>query len=173
MRNAKMEVQKLNHKILSAFGMCLGNDASQLKRISSWAVNVVNVSYIVVFAAMPSIANMYVNADNLQNCLLAAYQAVAFSCCACLYLTFAKKKTVVHSVFVDCSRIVSERKRWSNDFRYERTERKCHRGVFVFLVPLSIIFVGNCVVASSHSIISDVLKGRLEPFKWYRPYRMT
>lgn len=170
--NSKMEVQKLNHKILFALGMCLRSDASQLKRIASTAVNVLLVIFVIAFGVNSSVAYMYTHADNLQNCLLSAYQVAAYISCTGVYVTFAMQKAIVHNVFIDCSRIAIQRKRWHNDLRYERTERKCNFGA---LLPLTILvfFVGNSVVASAQSIISGYLNGRWDPLKWYTPYKMT
>lgn len=54
-----MKVQILNHEILSVIGMCLRSDPSQLKRITTSALNTFIVVFLVAFGIIPSIAYMY------------------------------------------------------------------------------------------------------------------
>lgn len=153
-------------------GMCLSGEASDSQRMASFALNAVITFFIVACSVMPSVVYMYENANNLQNCLQCTYQVVAFSSCTSIYLTFTMQKSFVHNVYAYCSRIATERKRSANDLRYERTEQKCYYGAFVLLATISGVFVGNSVTASSRNIISGYLNGRLEPSKWYTPYKM-
>lgn len=170
--NAEMKVQKLNHKILSSMGMCLSSEASDLQRMVSFAFNVVITIFIVACSVMPSVVYMYMNANNLQNCLQCTYQVVAFISCAIIYMTFAMQKSFVHTVYANCSRIATQRERWANDLRYERTERKCYYGAFVLILTFDVVFVGNSITESLRNIISGYLNGRLEPSEWYAPYKM-
>lgn len=167
-----MKVQQLNHKILSSMGMCLSSEASNLQRMAVFALNAVNTIFIIACMVIPSVAFMYMNADNLEYCLLSGYQVVAFFFCAIIYVTFSMQKSLVYNVYVYCSRIATQRERWANDLRYERTERKCYYGAFVLVLTLSGAFVSNAIIASLRNIISGYMNGRLEPSEWYTPYKL-
>lgn len=168
-----MEVQKLNHKILSTIGQCLRSDASPLKQFISAIISVTIVLFLCTFMIWPSLAYMYMHANNFQNCLSAGYQVAAFVSCTGIYITFSMQKSFVHDVYTECSRIATQRKRCTNDLRYERAERKCFYGAFSIILILSISFLGNTMIATTQNIISGLLNGRLEPSKWYTPYTMT
>lgn len=167
-----MEVQKLNHKILIAVGMCQSTDASQLRRIFNLILNAFVPVFVLVCGTAPSAAYMYTHMDNLQIFLNSAYQVIAFTSLAGVYSSFAMKKTFVHNVYVTCGRIAIQRIRWATDSRYQRAERKCFLGSIIPFCFITTSFLGNCVVASVHDMITAHLSGRLEPSQWYTPYRM-
>lgn len=171
----EMEVQKLTYKILCSISMCLESDASRLKLITVLALNVVVAIFLIAFGIMTSIAYMYSHANDLQNCLFAAYQVVAFTIFRVRAFTshLPCKKMAVHNVFVDFSRIAMNRKGFiGNELRYDRTKRKCYYGALLPPLIICIVFLVNSIAAASHSVISGFLSGHVEPSKWYTPYTM-